>query len=176
MKFTDIGLAGAWLVEHAPAQDERGSFTEVWEREAFAGRDLISTIDQVSTAHNTHAHTLRGMHFQVAPFAQTKLVSCIAGSIFDVMIDLRPQSPSFRRWFGGELRAGEPRALYIPAGFAHGYLTLQAHTTVHYLIAGKYSPRHARGVRWNDPAFGIRLPAAPAIISPRDAQYEDFTA
>lgn len=176
MKFTDVGLEGAWLVEHAPAHDERGSFTEVWERETFAGRDLIAAIDQVSSAHNTHAFTLRGMHFQTVPFTQTKLVSCIAGAIFDVMIDLRPQSPSFKRWFGCELRAGEPQALYIPAGFAHGYLTLQAHSTVHYLIAGKYSPQHARGVRWDDPAFGIRLPAAPAVISPRDALYPDFMA
>jgi dTDP-4-dehydrorhamnose 3,5-epimerase len=175
MKFIDSGLAGAWIVEHEPAPDDRGAFTELWERDAFGRRGLFTAIDQTSSAYNKAAGTLRGLHFQVAPFEQAKLVSCIAGAVYDVIIDLRPASPGFKRWFGLELRADEPRALYVPAGFAHGYLTLHDHTTVHYLIAGKYSPEHARGVRWNDPAFGIRWPAAPTVIAPRDAQYADFT-
>jgi dTDP-4-dehydrorhamnose 3,5-epimerase len=174
MKFIDSGLAGAWIVEHEPARDERGAFTALWEPEVFGRRGLFTAIDQVSSADNKAAETLRGMHFQTAPFAQTKLVSCIAGAVYDVIVDLRPESPTFKRWCGLELRADEPRALYVPAGFAHGYLTLRDHTTVHYLIAGKYSPQHARGVRWNDPAFGIRWPAPPAVIAPRDAQYADF--
>lgn len=176
MNFIESSLADAWIVEHNPARDERGAFTELWEREAFGQRGLFTTIDQTSSASNKAAGTLRGMHFQAAPFEQAKLVSCIAGAIYDVIIDLRPDSPGFRHWFGLELRADATRALYVPAGFAHGYLTLHDHTAVHYLIAGKYSPEHARGVRWNDPAFGIRWPASPAVIAPRDAQYADFTA
>ncbi len=176
MKLTDTGLADAWLVDYAPAHDERGSFTELWECDAFARAGLFASLDQASSAHSLHAGTLRGMHFQRAPCVQTKLVSCVAGAAYDAIIDLRPQSPSFRRWFGVELSAGDARALYIPAGFAHGYLTLQEHTVVHYLIAGKYSPQYACGVRWNDPAFGIRWPAAPAVINPRDTQYADFAA
>jgi len=176
VKCTDIGLAGAWLVEHAPAADERGSFTEVWEREAFGRRGLFTTIDQASCAYNKNAGTLRGMHFQRAPFEQAKLVSCSAGAVYDVIVDLRPASPTFKHWRAFELHAHEPRALYIPAGFAHGYLTLREETTVDYLISGRYSPENSHGVRWNDPAFGIRWPAAPTVIAPRDAQFADFTA
>lgn len=176
MKFVDIGLAGAWLVEQAPACDERGAFADVWERAAFGRRGLFTEIDQASSSHNSKAGTLRGMHFQITPFEQTKLISCVAGAIYDVMIDLRPGSPTFKRWCGLELAAGEPRALYVPAGFAHGYLALRDDTTVHYLVAGKYSPQHGRGVRWNDPAFGIRWPLEPTVMAPRDTQFPDFTA
>ena len=175
MKLTSTGLAGAWVVEYTPACDDRGGFTELWEPAAFADQGLLSDIDQVSSAYNLRANTLRGMHLQNAPFAQTKIVSCTAGAIYDVIIDLRPGSPSYKRWFNVELHASMPCAVYIPAGFAHGYLTLKDNSTVHYLIGGKYSPGHARGVRWNDPAFGIRWPAEPAIIAPRDAQFPDLT-
>jgi len=176
VKFIDIGFAGAWLVEAAPAQDERGRFAEWWEREAFGRRGLLTAIDQVSSAQNHQALTLRGMHFQCAPFEQAKLVSCSAGAVYDVIIDLRADSPTFKSWHGIELHAEDTRAIYIPAGFAHGYLTLTDASTVDYLISGKYSPVHAQGVRWNDPVFNIRWPAAPAVISPRDARYPDFIA
>jgi dTDP-4-dehydrorhamnose 3,5-epimerase len=176
MKFSALGLAGAWLIEREPARDERGAFSELWEREAFGRRGLFKTIDQASAASNKTAGTLRGMHFQQAPFAQAKLVSCSAGAVHDVIVDLRADSPTFRQWLGLDLTAGDALALYVPAGFAHGYLTLQDDSTVDYLIAGRYSPAHGGGVRWNDPAFGIRWPATPRIIAPRDAQYADFTA
>jgi dTDP-4-dehydrorhamnose 3,5-epimerase len=174
MRLTGCGLADAWVVEFEPARDERGAFTALWEPEAFGARGLFTTIDQASHAENLRAGTLRGMHFQLAPFQQAKLVGCVTGAIFDVMIDLRPDSQTFKHWFGLELAAGDARAAYVPAGFAHGYLTLRDDTTVHYLIAGKYSPAHARGVRWNDPAFAIRWPATPVAIAPRDANYADF--
>ena len=174
MKFVDTGFAGAWLVEFEPAGDARGAFTETWEREAFAARGLFTAIDQVSSADNRSAGTLRGMHYQLAPHAQAKLVGCTAGAFYDVIVDLRPDSATFRRWYAVELRADLPRALYVPAGFAHGYLTLRDDTTVQYLIAGRYAPAQARGVRWNDPAFAIRWPATPTVIAPRDAGYPDF--
>ena len=176
MKFTQAGISGAWIIERVPLHDERGSFTSIWESELFGNRGLMPSIDQVSTAHNLLSRTLRGMHFQAPPFEQTKLVSCSAGAVYDVAIDLRPHSPTFKQWCGIELRAETGLSLYIPAGCAHGYLTLQENSAVDYLIAGKYSPDHAQGVRWDDPAFGIRLPAAPAVISPRDALYPDFMA
>ncbi len=175
MKFVDIGLAGAWLVEQSPARDTRGAFTEMWERELFERHGLFSSIDQVSTAYNENNYTLRGMHFQSEPYPQAKLVSCIAGACYDVMVDLRANSPTFKSWRAFELSADRACAVYIPAGFAHGYLTVRPRTTVHYLIAGKYSPSHGCGVRWNDPAFGIEWPALPAVIAPRDAGFPDFS-
>lgn len=176
MKFTQAGISGAWIIERAPAQDERGSFTAAWESELFGSRGLMSSIDQASTAHNIRCGTLRGMHYQASPFAQTKLVSCSSGAVYDVAIDLRPDSPTYKQWFGIELSADIALSLYIPAGCAHGYLTLQENSTVNYLIAGKYSPDHAFGVRWNDPAFNIRWPAPPSVIAPRDAHFADFAA
>ncbi len=174
MKFIDSGLAGAWIVEYEPARDDRGAFTEQWEREAFGRRGLFTAIDQASSAYNKNAGTLRGMHFQRAPFEQAKLVSCSAGAAYDVILDLRPASPTFKHWRAFELRADGPRAIYIPCGFAHGYLTLCEDTAVDYLISGKYSPQNSHGIRWNDPAFGIRWPATPTVIAPRDTQFADF--
>jgi dTDP-4-dehydrorhamnose 3,5-epimerase len=174
VKFTQAGIPGAWIIERVAAHDERGSFTSTWESDLFGNRGLMPSIDQASTAHNLQSRTLRGMHFQASPFEQVKLVSCSAGAIYDVTIDLRPHSPTFKHWFGIELRAETGLCLYIPAGCAHGYLTLHENSIVNYLISGKYSPNHALGVRWNDPAFGVRWPAMPSVIAPRDAQYPDF--
>lgn len=174
MKFTQTGIPGAWIIERVPALDERGSFTSVWESDLFDSRGLMPSIDQASAAHNLRSGTLRGMHYQASPFNQIKLVSCSTGAVYDVAIDLRPQSPTFKHWFGIELRAETGLSLYIPAGCAHGYITLRENSVVNYLISGKYSPNHALGVRWNDPAFGIRWPATPSLIAVRDAQYPDF--
>jgi dTDP-4-dehydrorhamnose 3,5-epimerase len=176
MKFTETGLPGALIIEHQPVADERGAFTRLWGREEFEQRGIEFAIDQCSIACNRASGTLRGMHYQIAPFAEAKVVLCSAGAFFDAIVDLRPDSPTYRKSFALELSLESPRALFVPAGFAHGYLTLREHTTVQYLISGTYSPTHARGVRWNDPAFNIRWPAAPAVISPRDRDYADFTA
>jgi dTDP-4-dehydrorhamnose 3,5-epimerase len=176
MKFHETALPGALIIELEPSQDERGTFTRLWDRDEFQRHGLPATIDQCSSAYNKAKGTLRGMHYQVAPHEETKVVICAAGAIHDVIVDLRAGSPTFRRWHAVELSADNGIALYVPAGLAHGYLTLREHTSVHYLISGVYSPDHARGVRWNDPAFGIRWPNDARIISPRDRQYPDFAA
>ncbi|MBI4191158.1 MAG: dTDP-4-dehydrorhamnose 3,5-epimerase [Betaproteobacteria bacterium] len=176
MKFHDTGLPGALIVELEPSQDERGAFTRLWDHDEFQRHGLPAGIDQCSSAYNKARGTLRGMHYQVAPHEESKVVICVAGAMYDVIVDLRPASPTYKRWFAAELSADNSRALYVPAGFAHGYQTLRDHSTVHYLIAGSYAPEHARGVRWNDPAFGIQWPEDTRIISPRDRQYPDFAA
>lgn len=176
MKFTETGLPGTLIIEHEPARDERGAFTPLWERGEFERRRIEFSIEQCSTAYNRANATLRGMHYQIAPCEQSKVIMCTAGAFYDVIVDLRPASSTYLKWFGLELAVESNRALFVPAGFAHGYLTLREHTTVQYLIAGTYSPAHARGVRWNDPAFGIRWPASPAVIAPRDNAYPDFSA
>ena len=174
MKFAETGLPGALVIEHDVAVDERGAFTPLWERRDFEQLGIKFEIEQNSAAYNRAAHTLRGMHFQISPFEQAKVVICTAGAFHDVIVDLRPASPTRFKWFAIELSVTSGRGLFIPADFAHGYLTLRDHTTVNYLIAGAYSPAHSRGYRWNDPAFGIRWPAPPAVISPRDRDYPDF--
>jgi dTDP-4-dehydrorhamnose 3,5-epimerase len=176
MKFHETALPGALIIELEPAQDERGAFTRLWDRDEFQRHGLPATIDQCGSAYNKAKGTLRGMHYQIAPREESKIVICVAGAMYDVIVDLRPASPSFRRWFAAELSVDNARALCVPAGFAHGYQTLRENTTVHYLISGVYSPDHARGVRWNDPAFGIQWPEDARILSPRDRQYPDFAA
>jgi len=176
VRFTETELAGAFVLDIAPSADERGFFARSWCCEEAAAHGLNPRVVQCSISSNVRRGTLRGLHYQAAPFAEAKLVRCIAGAIYDVIVDLRDGSPTRLRYFGVELSAANHRALYVPEGFAHGFLTLMDGSEVFYQMSEFYHPEGARGLRWNDPAFGIAWPAAPAVISPRDAAYPDFAA
>ena len=176
MIFTEIPLGGAFLVQPEPHLDERGAFARTWCRREFAAHGLEPVVAQCSSVVSARAGTLRGMHYQCAPHEEEKLVRCVRGSIFEVIIDLRPDSPTFAHHYAVKLSAANRRMLYVPKGFAQGYQTLEHDTEVVYQMSEFYVPACARGVRWNDPAFAIPWPAATRrIISLRDQQYPDFS-
>lgn len=177
MRFSESELAGVWLIEPERIVDERGSFARTFDSEEFSGRGLSAEVVQCSSSINTRAGTLRGMHYQAEPHGEPKLVRCVRGAIFDVAIDLRDGSPTRGRWFGATLSAANGNALYIPAGCAHGFQTLEDDSEVLYQMGHRYVPEAARGVRFDDPAFAIEWPEAPGgarIVSERDASYPDF--
>jgi dTDP-4-dehydrorhamnose 3,5-epimerase len=175
MQFTELGVQGVYLVEDDVFEDERGSFSRVWMPDEFRSRGLETAIAQTSLARNHARGTLRGMHFQAAPHEEVKLVRVIRGAIFDVAVDLRPDSPTYLRWAGAELTSDTPRWIYLPRGVAHGYQTLEDRTEVFYFVSTPYVPAFQRGVRWNDPAFGIQWPVGqPAVINERDAKFPDY--
>ena len=171
MIFSESPLPGAFIVDLELHSDERGFFARSYCPDEFAARGLTTPLQQCSVSYNARKGTLRGLHYQAAPHEEHKLVRCTAGAIFDVIVDIRPQSRHYKRWFGTELSAQNRRALFIPAGFAHGFITLSDDAEVYYMISVSYSPAHAQGFRWNDPAFGIQWPLSPSVISPRDAAY-----
>ena len=174
MIFTETKLRGAFLIELEKHADERGFFARTFCQEAFEAHGLNSRVVQCNVSFNRRKGTLRGMHFQIAPFAEAKLVRCTSGSIHDVIIDLRPVSPTFKQHFAVELSAENRKMLYIPEEFAHGFQTLKDDTEVFYQMSQSYSAEHARGVRWNDPAFGIDWPAGVRTIIERDQNYPNF--
>ena len=174
MIFTEAPLQGAFVIEPEPLEDARGLFARTWCRREFEARGLETRIAQCSTSLNKKKGTLRGMHFQAPPFAETKIVRCTRGSMYDVIIDLRPDSPTCTRHFAVVLTAENRKMLYVPTGFAHGFQTLEDTTEVSYQISEFYSPEHARGVRWDDPAFGIRWPDDDRTIVDRDRNHPDF--
>jgi dTDP-4-dehydrorhamnose 3,5-epimerase len=174
MRFIETKLAGAFVIEPQLFEDERGFFTRTFSQREFLQHGCNPELLECNVSFNNRAGTLRGMHFQMTPYAQAKLVRCTAGAIWDAIIDLRPGSPTLRQWVGVELTAGNHRALYIPEGFAHGFITLADETEVFYQMGGVYNAEAARGVRWNDPAFGIEWPRQVAVINDRDANYADF--
>ena len=174
MIFTETPLRGAWLIDPEPVEDERGFFARTYCRTEFERHGLNPNLVQCNLSFNRKKGTLRGMHYQVAPRQEAKVVWCVSGAVFDVIVDLRPESPTYRRSFAVELSAGTQRMLYIPEGLAHGFQTLRDDSSLFYQMSEFYAPECARGARWNDPAFGIRWPAAPAVISPKDAAYPDF--
>ena len=179
MVFRQSKLAGAFLIELEIHSDERGSFARSFCVREFQDRGLDSTVVQCSLSYNARRGTLRGMHFQQHPHEETKLVRCARGAMYDVIVDLRPESPTFCQWEGFELVAepGRPSAMvYIPKGFAHGFLTLRDETEVFYQMSEFFAPAAARGFRWNDPAFGIEWPEPVRVISDRDRNYPDFVA
>jgi dTDP-4-dehydrorhamnose 3,5-epimerase len=167
-------LQGAFVVQPEPVRDERGLFARTFDRDAFAARGLACVVEQSSVSFNLRAGTLRGMHYQAEPHGEEKLVRCVRGAIHDVIVDLRPQSPTFRGWFGVDLDEDNRQALYIPKGMAHGFLTLSDGAEVLYQISTPYVPEAGRGVRYDDPAFAIDWPGAPSVISERDRTYPDF--
>ena len=175
MIFNETKLSGAFIVEPDVFEDERGFFARSWTRAEFAGRALDARMEECSISFNKRRGTLRGMHYQLAPYGQAKLVRCTSGAIYDVIIDLRPDSPTFKQWVGVELTARNHLALYIPVDFAHGFQTLEDETEVFYQMSEIYAPASAHGVRWDDPAFGIQWPAPDQrILNERDRTYPDF--
>jgi dTDP-4-dehydrorhamnose 3,5-epimerase len=168
MTFTESRLAGAWIIEPKVIHDARGLFAVTWKDEEFARRGLDTRLSQCNLSWNASRGTLRGMHFQVPPFEQVKIVRCTRGALLDVIVDLRPGSSTYRQWDAVELTADNHRMIYVPAGFAHGYLTLEDGTEAYYHASTPYAPTHESGVRWDDPAFGIELPFEPTSISEKD--------
>lgn len=176
MKFYETPLPGVWLIEPERIGDERGWFARTFDRHEFQTRGLNPDVAQCNASYNARRDTLRGMHYQAEPYGESKLVRCARGAIFDVAVDLRPNSPSLCGWHGVELSAENGHALYVPAGLAHGFQTLTDDCEVIYQMGHSYVPEAARGVRFDDPAFGIAWPEphSTRIVSERDASYPDY--
>ena len=174
MILNQTTLEGAYIIELNKMKDERGYFARTFCRKEFVTLGLSIEIAQSNISFNALRGTLRGMHYQVEPAAETKLVQCVCGSLYDVIIDLRPKSKTYCQWFGLELSANRQQLLYVPEGFAHGFQTLEENTTLYYQMSAFYTPEYSRGVRWNDPAFGIKWPFADPVMSDKDRQLPDY--
>lgn len=175
MIFKKIKLQGARIIELEKHEDARGHFARAWCKKEFEAHGLNSNLAQANTAFSLQKGTLRGMHYQIAPYEEAKLIRCIHGAVFDVIIDLRPKSNTYCEWLGVELTAENQTMLYMPEGFAHGYMTLEHNAEVFYMVSQFYVPDSERGVRWNDPAFGIEWPATTdLLISEKDKNWPDF--
>jgi dTDP-4-dehydrorhamnose 3,5-epimerase len=175
MKFVPLPLNGAFLIELEAVADERGFFARTFCREEFSLHGLNPDLLQCNISFNSHKNTLRGMHYQTEPHQEAKMVRCTMGDIYDVIIDLRPESDTFKQWFGAELTAGNRKSIYIPKGFAHGFLTLADKCEVFYQMSENFHPESVAGVRWDDPAFSIQWPRDPCIISDRDRNYPNYS-
>ena len=174
LTFTALPLDGAYSVTATRQEDERGWFARSWCARELAAQGLTPVMAQSSLSYNQRRGTLRGLHYQVPPHQEAKLVTCVHGAIWDVLVDLRAESPTFRQWHGEELNGESSHALYVPEGFAHGFLTLSDDALVLYQISEFHTPGADRGIRWDDPAFGIKWPAAPTVIADRDRAFGNF--
>jgi dTDP-4-dehydrorhamnose 3,5-epimerase len=174
MRFARTDIAGAWVIDPDPHEDLRGRFMRAWCAREFAGHGLDFSPVQANMGYSLRLGTVRGMHFQKGPALEAKLVRCTRGSIFDVVVDIRPESASYRRWHGVELSAGNGRMLFVPEQCAHGYQTLEDDTEIYYMTSGFYSPSLAVGVRFDDPAFEIRWPRIPTAVSEQDRNWPLF--
>lgn len=174
MTFQETKLPGVFEIQLDIKPDERGFFARSWCQNEFENQGLATRLVQCNVSFNMRTGTLRGMHYQAAPHAETKLVRCTRGSIYDVALDLRPDSPNFKQWVAVVLTAEKRNMAYIPEGCAHGFLTLEDRTEVFYQMSEFYHPESSRGIRWNDPAFQIEWPARVEVISDRDRSYSDF--
>lgn len=174
MKFTPTPLEGAYTIDLEKRGDDRGFFARLYCEREFADHGLPTDFVQVNNSLSADRGTLRGMHYQLAPHAETKVVRCIRGALWDCILDLRPDSKTFGQWFGAELTAENRTMMVAPKGFAHGFITLTDDTEAFYLVDAFYAPDHERGVRWNDPEFGIEWPIEPVVLSDKDAVHRDF--
>jgi dTDP-4-dehydrorhamnose 3,5-epimerase len=174
MIFNETPIPGAFLIDLEKRGDDRGFFARAFCEKEFAAAGLVSRFVQVNNSLSARKGTLRGMHYQLAPMAETKLVRCIRGSLYDVILDLRGDSPTFGKSFGAELSAENRRMMYVPKGFAHGFITLTDDAEAFYFVDEFYGPNYERGVRWNDPKFNIEWPIQPAVLSDKDAAWRDF--
>jgi dTDP-4-dehydrorhamnose 3,5-epimerase len=174
VRFVPTTLSGAYVIEQERHADERGWFARTWCAQELAARGLEPRLAQCSASYNHRRGTVRGLHYQAPPCAEVKLVRCSRGALYDVAADLRPASPTFLRWFGVELTPENGRALYIPRGFAHGFMTLTDATEIAYQTSDAYSPAHARGVRWSDPLLKVEWPGPVEVIVARDRDYPDL--
>lgn len=174
MNFTETPLKGAYLIDLEKRGDDRGFFARVFCKNEFRDHGLVTGFVQVNNSLSADNGTLRGVHYQLPPRAETKVVRCIRGAFWDVILDLRENSPTFGRWFGAELSAENRRMMYVPKGFAHGLITLAEDAEAFYFVDEFYAPQHERGIRWNDPKFNIQWPIEPAVISEKDRNHPDF--
>jgi dTDP-4-dehydrorhamnose 3,5-epimerase len=176
VKFTETSLEGAYIIEIDPIEDDRGFFARTWCHHEFEEQGLNTKIAQCSTSFNSRKGTLRGMHYQDKPFQETKVVRCIMGAVYDVIVDLRVESPTYLKWISIELTAINRKMVYIPVGFAHGFQSLEDNTEVFYQISEFFKPELSRGIRWNDQAFGFTWPIQQCIMSERDKNFPDFVS
>lgn len=176
MLFHETPLAGAFTIDLEPRGDDRGFFARVFCESEFAGAGLETRYVQVNSSLSRQKGTLRGLHYQLPPAAEAKVVRCIRGALFDCVLDLRPNSTTFGQWFGTELTAENRRMMYVPRGFAHGFLTLSDDTEILYLVSTPYAPDEERGIRHDDPAFAIQWPLTPVEISAKDRSWPDYSA
>ncbi len=174
MNFTKGDIEGACVIDLQKREDERGFFARFWCDKEFEAHGLVNRIRQINTGYSHRAGTLRGMHYQKAPHQEVKVVRCLRGAVFDVLVDLRTDSPTHKKWMGVELTAENARMLYVPEGCAHGYLTLRDSTELLYLTSAPYAAESAAGVRYDDPAFAIAWPRIAGVISDVDRQWPDY--
>lgn len=174
MIFKETKLKGAFEIEIKKLEDERGFFGRSWCANEMAEHGLNSAIKQANTSFSKTKGTIRGMHFQKAPYQESKLIRCTKGAILDVIIDLRPDSPTYKQWIGVELTESNYKMLYVPEDFAHGFMTLEDNSEVTYLVSQFYTPGAEAGIRWNDPAFGIDWPMKPTVISEKDQNHPNY--
>jgi dTDP-4-dehydrorhamnose 3,5-epimerase len=174
MIFTPTRLSGAYRIDLTRHQDERGFFARAWCQKEFEEAGLVSRIVQVNLSRSFKQGTLRGLHYQAAPYAETKVIRCTRGAIWDAIVDVRPASPTFKQWLGLELTADNYTMLYVPEGFAHGFITLTDDVEVTYQVSQFYTPGAERGIRWNDPALSVEWPEPVSVISEKDAHWPDF--
>jgi dTDP-4-dehydrorhamnose 3,5-epimerase len=175
MIFTESKIKGVFILEIKKFEDERGFFGRAWCKNEMEAHGLNPYVVQANTSFSRQKGTLRGMHFQKHPYEETKLIRCTKGAIYDVIIDIRPDSPTFKNWFGIELSQDNYKMLYVPEGFAHGFLTLTDNCEVFYLVSQFYNPSFEAGVRWDDPAFKINWPVKVEVISEKDKNFQYFT-
>lgn len=175
MKFTETKLKGAYIIDIKPIGDDRGFFSRAWCAKEYEEIGLKTQLAQANLSFNKMKGTLRGLHRQIEPFSEVKIVRCTRGALYDVIVDLRPNSPTYKEWIGVELTADNHRMLYVPDNFAHGFQTLEDDTEAFYMVTEFYTPDAERGARWNDPAFGIEWPTAVTTISEKDQSWADFT-
>lgn len=174
MIFTETKLSGVYIIEIEKLKDERGFFARTWDIDEFKERGLNTKMVQNSVSFNEKKGTIRGMHYQIYPFDEIKLVRCTRGKIYDVIIDLRPQSYTFKKWLSVELNEDNHKMLYIPKGFAHGFQTLEDRSEVYYEISQYYNSQYSRGIRWDDPSFNIKFPLEISVISQKDLSHPMF--
>jgi len=176
MKFIETELKGAFIIEPERAEDERGFFARTFCVQEFSAHGLDPAVVQCNISYNQRRGTLRGLHYQVPPHAEARLVRCTAGAVYDVVVDIRPDSPTFKRWLGVELSVENRKMFYVPEGYAHGFQTLADGTELFYQMSKAYAPLAARGIRWDDPAIGISWPMKPLVVSARDRSYPALQA
>lgn len=174
MIFSEIKLNGAFLIELEKSEDERGFFARAWDKKIFADYNLNSNLVQCNVSFNKKQGTIRGMHYQLPPYAEAKLVRCTKGSVFEVLVDLRKNSNTYKQWYGIKLNSDDYKMIYVPEGLALGFQTLQDNTELFYQMSQFYMPEFARGFRWNDPTFKISWPLAVTTISKKDSSFELF--
>jgi dTDP-4-dehydrorhamnose 3,5-epimerase len=174
MKYQELDIKGAWLIQHGVFGDSRGQLERILDRSGSEKHGIDTRVEHSLISSNPDLGTLRGFHFQNTPFVEAKTITCLSGSIYDVVVDLRMDSPTYCSWVAVELHAGDHRSLHVPSGCANGWLTLSANTSLHYYMAEKFSPDHGRGFRFDDPAFEVQWPASPVVIAERDLNWLAF--